>query len=134
MGAILAAQAPSAAVRARRAAFARTLTRFGGSAPLLVVAPAVSIQAGAAGATKLFGLAGPLGTLWLRTAFAAAILLVAGRRGICWPARTELRLIAAFAAVLTAMNVCYFEAIDWAPLGIVSTIEFLGPLAVAVAG
>src|SRR5919201_2507893 len=126
--------AGTGAARGRRVVVARAAAHFGGSAPLLVIAAAVSIQAGAAIATKLFPLAGALGTLWLRTAFAAAFLALIGRRRIRRPARADVAALAAFAVVLTAMNAFYFEAIARAPLGLVSTIEFLGPLAVAVWG
>jgi inner membrane transporter RhtA len=128
------AQAPDGGDRLAVSLAVRAGSRFGGSAPLFVVAAAVSIQAGAAVATRLFPLAGALGTLWLRTAFAAACLALVGRGRIRRPARADLGTLAAFAVVLTAMNACYFEAIDRAPLGVVSTIEFLGPLAVAVWG
>jgi inner membrane transporter RhtA len=45
-----------------------------------------------------------------------------------------LRLIVALGIVLVTMNVCFYEAIDRAPLGIAVTVEFLGPLAVATIG
>jgi inner membrane transporter RhtA len=119
---------------ARRAQTRALATRFGGSAPLLVVAVSLLMQLGSALAALLFVQAGVLGTLWLRTAFAAAVLLVAFRGRLRFPTAGERVPLLLFAAVLAAMNVCYFEAIDRAPLGLVSTVEFLGPLAVAVAG
>jgi inner membrane transporter RhtA len=61
-------------LRTRAAALA------GGSAPLLVIALAVSMHLGSAVATGLFGRVGPLGVLWLRCAL-AALLLVAVSRG-----------------------------------------------------
>ncbi len=119
---------------ARRAQTRALATRFGGSAPLLVVAVSLLMQLGSALAALLFVQAGVLGTLWLRTAFAAAVLLVAFRGRLRFPTAGERVPLLLFAVVLAAMNVCYFEAIDRAPLGLVSTVEFLGPLAVAVAG
>jgi inner membrane transporter RhtA len=42
--------------------------------------------------------------------------------------------VLAFGACLAGMNWAFYEAIDRIPLGIAVTLEFLGPLAVAVAG
>jgi hypothetical protein len=65
---------PPGGLRTRAAALA------GGSAPMLVIALAVSMHLGSAIATGLFDEVGPLGVLWLRCAL-AALLLVAIFRG-----------------------------------------------------
>jgi inner membrane transporter RhtA len=119
---------PPGGVRARAAALA------GGSAPLLVVALAVSMHAGSAIATSLFGRVGPLGVLWLRCALAAVLLAGLFRgRALALP-RTSRAGVVALGVVLAAMNACFFEAIARVPLGVASTIEFTGPLLVALAG
>jgi inner membrane transporter RhtA len=119
---------PPGSVRARAAALA------GGSAPLLVVALAVSMHLGSAIATGLFGRVGPVGVLWLRCALAALLLVAIFRgRALALP-RSSRRGVLALGVVLAAMNACFFEAIARVPLGIASTIEFTGPLLVAVAG
>lgn len=118
----------------RVAAVLRAGRRTGRSAPLLVIATAVSIQSGAALATKLFATAGPLGTVWLRTAFAALVLLGVGHRRIRLPRRGRRLRLALLGVVLAAMNACFYEGIARAPLGVVATIEFLGPLTIALAG
>jgi inner membrane transporter RhtA len=119
---------PPGAVRARAAALA------GGSAPLLVVALAVSMHLGSAIATGLFARVGPLGVLWLRCALAALLLAAIFRgRALVLP-RASRGGVVALGVVLAAMNACFFEAIARVPLGVASTIEFTGPLLVAVVG
>jgi inner membrane transporter RhtA len=89
---------------------------------------------GSAIATGLFGAAGPLGVLWLRCAL-AALLLAALFRGRAAALPRERRAgVAVLGLVLAAMNACFFEAIARVPLGVASTIEFTGPLLVALAG
>jgi inner membrane transporter RhtA len=113
---------------------ARAGALLGGSAPLLVVGVAVSMHVGSAIATGLFGQVGPLGVLWLRCALAALLLAALfGRRALALP-RESRAAVAALGLVLAAMNACFFEAIARVPLGVASTIEFTGPLLVAVAG
>jgi inner membrane transporter RhtA len=119
---------PPGGRRARAAALA------GGSAPLLVVALAVSMHLGSAIATGLFGQVGPLGVLWLRCALAALLLVAVSRgRALALP-RASRGGVVALGVVLAAMNACFFEAIARVPLGVASTIEFTGPLLVALAG
>jgi inner membrane transporter RhtA len=112
----------------RAAAFA------GGSAPLLVIALAVSMHLGSAVATGLFARVGPLGVLWLRCLLAALLLVVIFRGRALRLPRASRTGVVALGVVLAAMNACFFEAIDRVPLGVASTIEFTGPLLVAVLG
>jgi inner membrane transporter RhtA len=103
-------------------------------APFLVVGSAFSVQSSAAVATALFDEAGPLGAVWLRTAFAVVIVILlvptVGRRGASGP----FRWILALGLTLAAMNSFFYESIARVPLGVAVTVEFLGPLAVALAG
>jgi inner membrane transporter RhtA len=106
----------------------------GTPAPLLIVVSSLSVQSSAALATALFDSTGPLGAVWLRTLFAALVLFAlvprVGRRG----ARGEVRWIVAGGLVIAAMNVCFYESIARIPLAVAVTVEFLGPLTVALVG
>ena len=102
--------------------------------PALVIGAIASIQFGAAIAAKLFGRVGPGGAVLLRLFTATVVLLVLWRPRISGHSRSELALAALFGAVLAAMNLSFYEALDRIPLGIAVTIEFIGPLAVAIGG
>jgi inner membrane transporter RhtA len=103
-----------------------------GGVPLVVVA-ITSLQFGAALAGTIFDDVGPAGTALLRALFAAVILQAIWRPRVRGHAPRDLRLVAAFGLVLGAMNLCIYESFARIPLGIAVTIEFAGPLAVAVA-
>jgi inner membrane transporter RhtA len=96
----------------------------------LVLVAAVSPQLGAAFALTLFDELGPAGAASLRLAFAAIVLWAIWRPRLAG----DLRLAAAFGAALGLMNWSFYEAIDRIPLGVAVTIEFAGPLLVAVIG
>jgi inner membrane transporter RhtA len=108
----------------------------------LVLAGAVSVQSGAGIATRLFTQLPPAAVTTLRLWTAALImLLVAGRptvRALASLARRRAWRDAAtavgFGVVLGFMNFAIYQAFARIPLGIAVTIEFLGPLAVTVAG
>jgi inner membrane transporter RhtA len=104
-------------------------------APLLLITAAFSVQSGAALATTLFEEAGALGTVWVRTAFAAVVLALLARppRRTPWLAG-PLRYAVGLGVALASVNSLFYLAIDRVPLGVAVTVEFLGPLAVAVAG
>ncbi|KQO82641.1 MULTISPECIES: DMT family transporter [unclassified Frigoribacterium] len=102
-------------------------------APVLAVAAIVSVQFGAALARTHFDAVGPLGAASLRLALGALILLVVFRprvRG--WDARTWLGVVV-LGLALAGMNSLIYLAIDVVPLGVAVTLEFLGPLVVALA-
>ena len=100
----------------------------------LVVAAVTSLQFGAGFAVTLFDELGPGGAAFLRLAIAAVVLLAMWRPRVRGHPARDLRLAAAFGVTLGLMNLCIYEAMDRIPLGIAVTIEFWGPLAVAVAG
>jgi inner membrane transporter RhtA len=102
-------------------------------AALLVLASIVSVQCGSALATTLFDEIGTSGAVFLRAAFGALVLLAVTRgaplRVREWPHRDVILLGAAVAAV----NLVFYAALDRLPLGIAVTLEFVGPLGVAIA-
>ena len=103
-----------------------------GGVPLVLVA-ITSLQFGAALAGSIFDDIGPAGTALLRAFFAALILQAVWRPSLRGHRARDLRLVAAFGVLLGAMNLSIYESFDRIPLGVAVTIEFAGPLAVAVA-
>lgn len=100
----------------------------------LVLAAAISVQFGAAVAASLFDELGPGGVSVLRLGLSMPILLLVWRPDPRQHSRADLQLAALFGLVLGSMNLSFYFALDRIPLGIAVTIEFAGPLAVAVAG
>jgi inner membrane transporter RhtA len=101
---------------------------------LLVLGGIASVQFGAAFAKTLFDEIGPGGTVFLRVAFAAIVLMAVSRPALRGRSGADWRLMVAFGFVLVAMNLSYYESLNRIPLGIAVTFEFVGPLGVAVAG
>jgi inner membrane transporter RhtA len=103
-------------------------------APLLILAAAFSFQGGAALATTLFEDAGALGAVWLRQLFGALVLL-ALNAGVLTRLRSRpIWPVVALGCTLALMNSLFYASIDRIPLGLAVTVEFVGPLGVAVAG
>jgi inner membrane transporter RhtA len=109
----------------------RTLGAIPPTAQVLV--GILSVQVGAAVAKQLFGVVGSTGMVALRLIFAALVLLAVWRPTLRMSRRAWWAVVG-YGVVLGAMNLCFYLALARAPLGIVVTIEFLGPLAIALAG
>ena len=109
--------------------------RNAAAAAALVVVLTVSIQTGSALAVRVIDSVGVFEALWLRTAF-AALLLVAIRPSALrrLPPKGHRLPLAALGVTLFLMNLSFYEAISRVPVGIVVAIEFVGPLGVAVIG
>jgi inner membrane transporter RhtA len=99
---------------------------------LLVVGASTSVQGGAAVAKSLFPSIGPPGVVWLRLLFGSIALWVIARPELRSRPGRELRLVLVLGVVLVSMNVSFYESIDRLPLGVAVTVEFLGPLSVAI--
>jgi inner membrane transporter RhtA len=100
----------------------------------LVVLGILSVQVGAAFAKTLFPALGPYGTVLVRLAFAALILMVAWRPRIRGHSGRDYLLVLLFGLVFAVMNTSFYAALDRLPLGVAVTVEFVGPLGVAVFG
>jgi inner membrane transporter RhtA len=108
-----------------RARLAGVATMFGTS---------LSSQTGAAVGSLAFPVLGPVGVVAVRQYIAAIVLLAVGRprvRSFTWRQWWPVLLLA---AVFGIMNLSLYSAIDRIGLGLAVTLEFLGPLAIALAG
>ncbi|MFC8124148.1 DMT family transporter [Streptomyces sp. NPDC057302] len=93
----------------------------------------LSNQVGAATGALAFGVIGPAGVVAVRQWVAGAVLLAVGRpkvRAFTWRQWWPLLCLA---AVFATMNLSLYTAIDRVGLGLAVTLEFLGPLSVALA-
>jgi inner membrane transporter RhtA len=110
-------------------------------APLLVVCSVSITQVGSALAKTLFSSLGTRGAVLVRVSFAAAMLLVMHRplvvlyvgksAGIRTP-NPALRLALLFGIIMGLMNWSFYSALARVPLGVAVTVEFMGPLGVAL--
>ena len=94
---------------------------------------ALSNQLGAATGALAFGVIGPAGVVAIRQWIAGIVLLAAGRPR--WRSFTgaQWRPVLLLAAAYGTMNLSLYTAIGRLGLGLAVTLEFLGPLAVALA-
>jgi inner membrane transporter RhtA len=100
----------------------------------LVLGGIVSVQFGAAIAKNLFPLVPPTAMVWLRLVTSALVLLILARPRVRGRSRRDWLVVLAFGVSLLAMNWAIYQSFARIPLGIAVTIEFLGPLVVAVIG
>src|SRR5438132_6901112 len=92
----------------------------------------LSVQGGAAIAKSLFPVLGPLATAGLRIGLSAAMLLALFRPPLREVDAGRWRLVVPYGLVLGAMNFIFYLALARIPLGLAVTLEFLGPLTLAV--
>jgi inner membrane transporter RhtA len=104
--------------------------RMTGSA--LMTGSAASNQIGAATAALAFPVLGPAGVVAVRQWVAAAVLFTAVRPRFASFTREQWRPVLALALIFATMNLSLYLAIDRIGLGLAVTLEFLGPLSVAL--
>jgi inner membrane transporter RhtA len=108
----------------------RTQARTGTA---MALAAMLLVQLGLAASVGLLDRVGAEGAAWLRLAWAGVILLVLVRPRLRSFTRRSLAASAALGVVTAGVTILFMAAIARLPLGTASALEFLGPLAVAVA-
>jgi inner membrane transporter RhtA len=103
-------------------------------APALVLLATASVQLGATIAKHLFRELGPGGATLMRVGIGALVLLVVGHPRLGGYTRRNYLLASLFGLAMAAMNLSFYSALNRIPLGVAVTLEFVGPLGVAVIG
>ncbi|MEU7581329.1 EamA family transporter [Streptomyces sp. NPDC041068] len=102
------------------------------SGALFAVGGILVLQTGTACAAKLFDHLGVSGTSWLRLLIAALLLFVFVRPALSGRTPRQWASVCLLGVASGGMTLLFSAAVDRIPLGIAATIEFLGPLSVAV--
>ncbi len=100
----------------------------------LVLTGILSVQFGAAVAKQLFDEVAPTTVVWMRLATLALLLAALARPRLTGRSVADWRVALGFGLSLAVMNWAFYQSLARIPLGLAVTIEFLGPLAVALAG
>ena len=116
-------------MRTSRIPLRRALLGFG----VLLIA-STSVQVAAVISHGMFDRLGPLGVSGLRFGIAAVIAAAVVRPRLSGRTRAEWLALLAYGTAIAAMNVCFHLALEFVPLGVAITIEFLGPFLVAALG
>jgi len=98
----------------------------------LMTGSAASNQLGAATAALAFPVLGPAGVVAIRQWVAGAVLFATVRPKFASFTRAQWRPVLALALIFATMNLSLYVAIDRVGLGLAVTLEFLGPLSVAL--
>ncbi|MEO5709092.1 MAG: EamA family transporter [Nocardioidaceae bacterium] len=101
---------------------------------LMMLAGAASNQTGAAVGAHAFDAIGPSGVVAVRQVIAAAVLLPMVRPPVHRFTRAQWWPVVLLGLVFGAMNLSLYTAVDRIGLGLAVTLEFVGPLSVALAG
>jgi inner membrane transporter RhtA len=94
----------------------------------------ISVQGGAAIAKGIFPILGATSTSSLRIVLSALILLLVNRPNLRNLTASQWKAVALYGLTLGAMNIIFYMAIARIPLALGVALEFIGPLALALAG
>ena len=94
----------------------------------------ISVQTGAAIAKTLFPVLGAAATASLRIGLSAIILWAVYRPNLFKINRNQWRIVIPYGVSLGTMNLIFYLALERIPIGLAVTLEFIGPLVVAVLG
>ncbi|MGO3146045.1 MAG: EamA family transporter [Leucobacter sp.] len=100
-------------------------------AMLLVLVGSAGMQIGAAISLTLFADLGAAGTSGLRLLIAGIIMIALFRPRIRGRGRREWLGILLYGIAMAAMNMLLYQALERLPLGVATTLDFLGPCMVA---
>ncbi|WP_333764438.1 EamA family transporter [Streptomyces sp. IBSBF 2390] len=98
-----------------------------------MIGSGLSNQTGAAVGALAFPVLGPLGVVAVRQYVAAVVLLAVARPRLRGFTRRQWWPVLLLAAVFGTMNLSLYTAVDRIGLGLAVTLEFLGPLTIALA-
>lgn len=101
-------------------------------APLLVLVAIASVQTGSAVARTAFDVTGASGMTLLRLALAGLLLSAVVRPAVRRWTRAQWTAAVLLGLTMGAMNLVFYLAIRDVPLGVAVTVEFVGPLLLAL--
>lgn len=100
----------------------------------LVLIGILSVQFGAGVAKSLFDEVAPTTIVWLRLVTSSLVLVAIARPALRGRSRADWWVVLGFGASLGVMNWSIYQAFARIPLGVAVTLEFVGPLTLAVLG
>ena len=101
-------------------------------APVLVLGSIASVQVGSAVARTVFDVTGPAGITLLRLLLSGLLLTALVRPAVRSWSRAQGGAAVLFGLTMGSMNLVFYLAIQEVPLGVAVTVEFIGPLTVAL--
>lgn len=113
----------------------RIPTRHRGTAAFgLVLCGSLGIQTSAALVSAIFDTYSPAAVSALRILVATFVLWALVRPNPFALRRADLPQVLVYGLVLTAMNICFYNAVALIPLGVTVTFEYLGAFVIALLG